>query len=135
MNLSLFDDMLLPRQAPQIIAPGAVLLRGFALDQVETLIQAVEKVIAATPLRHQITPGGKAMSVGMTNCGTLGWTSSRTGYRYSPTDPLTSQPWPPMPGCLADLAVRAAAVAGLTGFAPNACLVNCYAPGARMSLH
>ena len=135
MNLSLFDDMPLPGHAPQIIAPGAVLLRGFAIDQAETLIQAVLQVLAAAPLRHQVTPGGKAMSVGMTNCGALGWTSSRSGYRYSPTDPLTGQPWPTMPGCLLDLATRAAAEAGFDGFAPDACLINRYLPGTRLSLH
>ena len=135
MTLSLFDDPPAPYAAPDHIAPGAVLLRGFALDQAEALIQAVQQVINSAPLRHQVTPGGKAMSVGMTNCGALGWTASRSGYGYRPTDPLTSQPWPEMPGCFADLAVRAAAEAGFEGFAPDACLVNRYQPGARMALH
>jgi len=75
------------------------------------------------------------MSVGMTNCGALGWTSSRAGYRYNRTDPLTGQPWPPMPSCFADLAIRAAAEAGFDSVAPDACLINRYQPGARMSLH
>ena len=135
MTLSLFDDPPAPYAAPDHIAPGAVLLRGFALDQAEALIQAVQQIINNASLRHQVTPGGKAMSVGMTNCGALGWTASRSGYGYSPTDPLTGQPWPDMPGCFADLAVRAAAEAGFEGFAPDACLVNRYQPGARMALH
>ena len=135
MTLSLFDDPPASYVAPEPIAPGALLLRGFALDQAEALIQAVQQVINSAPLRHQVTPGGKAMSVGMTNCGALGWTTSRSGYSYSPTDPLTGQPWPYMPGCFADLAVRAAAEAGFEGFAPDACLVNRYQPGARMALH
>ena len=135
MTLSLFDEPPAPHEAPQLIAPGAVLLHGFASDLAEALVQAAQQVIAAAPLRHLITPGGRAMSVGMTNCGALGWTSSRTGYRYTSTDPLTDQPWPPMPAFLLDVAMRAAAEAGFDGFAPNACLINRYAPGARLSLH
>ena len=135
MNLSLFDDNPLPCRAPQAIAPGAFLLRGFALNQAEALIQAARQVIAAAPLRHLTTPGGRAMSVSMTNCGALGWTSSRTGYRYSSTDPLTGQPWPPMPACFANLALRAATEAGFDNFKPDACLINRYEPGARLSLH
>ena len=75
------------------------------------------------------------MSVGMTNCGALGWTSSRTGYRYTCTDPLTGQPWPPMPACFAGLALRAATEAGFDHFKPDACLINRYEPGARMARH
>jgi alkylated DNA repair protein (DNA oxidative demethylase) len=135
LTRSLFDEPHAPYEAPEPIAPGAVLLRGFALDQAEALIQAAQQVIEAAPLRNLITPGGRAMSVGMTNCGALGWTSSRTGYRYSTTDPLTGQPWPPMPACFADMAVRAAAEAGFDNFKPDACLINRYEPGARMSLH
>ena len=135
MTRDLFDDLPAPVLVPQPIAPGAMLLRGFALDQAEALIQATQQVIARAPLRHLVTPGGRAMSVGMSNCGALGWTSSLAGYRYSPTDPLTGRPWPPMPACLADLALRAAAEAGFDGFAPDACLVNRYEPGTRLSLH
>jgi alkylated DNA repair protein (DNA oxidative demethylase) len=135
LTLSLFDEPPPRYEAPEPIAPGAALLRGFALDQAEALIQATQQVIASAPLRHLVTPGGRTMSVGMTNCGALGWTSSRTGYRYSPTDPLTGQPWPAMPGGLLDLASQAAAEAGFDGFAPDACLINRYAPGTRLSLH
>lgn len=135
MTRSLFDEPPAPFEAPEPIAPGAVLLRGFALDQAEALIQATQQVIAAAPLRHLITPGGRAMSVGMTNCGALGWVSDRTGYRYSSTDLISGQPWPPMPACFADLALRAAAEAGFDNFMPDACLINRYEPGARLSLH
>jgi DNA oxidative demethylase len=112
-----------------------VLLRSFALDVAGALLQAAEQVIAAAPLRHLVTPGGLSMSVGMTNCGALGWVSDRSGYRYSATDPLSGQPWPPMPDCFRDLALRAAAQAGFERFDPDACLVNGYVPGARLSLH
>jgi alkylated DNA repair protein (DNA oxidative demethylase) len=112
-----------------------VLLRGFACDVTDALAQGIKQVIAAAPFRHLITPGGRTMSVGMTNCGALGWVSDRTGYRYGKTDPLSGQPWPPMPVCFADMAARAAAEAGFEGFRPDACLINRYEPGARMSLH
>jgi len=135
LTRSLFDEPPTPFEAPEPIAPGAVLLRGFALDQAEALIQATQQVIAAAPLRHLITPGGRAMSVGMTNCGALGWVSDRAGYRYSSTDLISGQPWPPMPACFADLALRAAAEAGFDNFMPDACLINRYEPGARLSLH
>ncbi len=135
MTRSLFDDPPTPYEAPEPIAPGAVLLRGFACDVTDALAQGIKQVIAAAPFRHLITPGGRTMSVGMTNCGALGWVSDRTGYRYGKTDPLSGQPWPPMPVCFADMAARAAAEAGFEGFRPDACLINRYEPGARMSLH
>lgn len=135
MTRPLFNEAPTLYVAPEVIAPGAVLLRGFAGAVAEALIQATEQVIAAAPLRHLITPGGRTMSVAMSNCGALGWTSSRAGYHYSHTDPLSGQPWPSMPGCFVDLAVRAAAEAGFDAFRPDACLINRYEPGARLSLH
>ena len=135
MTRSLFDEFPTVYALPEPMAPGAVVLRGFALDQAEALLQAAQQVMTAALLRHLVTPGGRAMSVGMTNCGALGWTSSRTGYRYSAVDPLSGQPWPSLPACFADLARRAAAEAGFDGFAPDACLINRYEPGTRLSLH
>ena len=75
------------------------------------------------------------MSVALTNCGRYGWTTDAHGYRYSRNDPLSGQPWPDMPIAFDDLARRAAAEAGFPGFAPDACLVNRYEPGSRLSLH
>ncbi|MDD2927020.1 DNA oxidative demethylase AlkB, partial [Rhodoferax sp.] len=75
------------------------------------------------------------MSVAMTNCGALGWVSDPQGYRYSTHDPLSGQPWPAMPECLLALAQGAAAQAGYAHFEPEACLINQYQPGARLSLH
>ena len=117
------------------IAPGAVLLRGFALDIDQSLLQAFNQITASAPLRHLVTPGGYTMSVAMTNCGPLGWVSDRRGYRYQPCDPLSGAPWPAMPLTWRELAVRAAAEAGYAGFQPDACLVNSYQPGAKLSLH
>ena len=135
MTPDLFGDDPVPCTAPEPIAPGAVLLRGFALDVAQSLLLSVQQVVAAAPLRHLVVPGGHTMSVAMSNCGALGWTSDRSGYRYSATDPLSGQPWPAMPACFVDLAVRAAAEAGFDGFSPDACLINRYEPGARLSLH
>ena len=135
MSLGLFDDALPPYAAPEVIAPGAALLRGFALDVDEALQHAVEDVIAAAPLRHLVTPGGYTMSVAMSNCGALGWVSDRSGYRYDAKDPLSGKPWPAMPACFAELALRAAEEAGFENFHPDACLINRYEPGARLSLH
>jgi alkylated DNA repair protein (DNA oxidative demethylase) len=75
------------------------------------------------------------MSVAMTNCGSLGWVSDRRGYRYDARDPLSGRPWPPMPAVFLELARDAALTAGFVGFVPDACLVNRYTPGARLTLH
>ena len=135
MTADLFPNLpdTAPRQEP--LAAGALLLRGFARDADDALVAAAEKVIALAPFRHMTTAGGHQMSVAMTNCGLAGWVTDRTGYRYDPTDPQTGRPWPPLPASLADVAVRAAAQAGFDGFAPDACLINRYEPGAALSLH
>jgi alkylated DNA repair protein (DNA oxidative demethylase) len=117
------------------IAPGAILLAGFARSRDRALFEAVSEVVALAPLRRMSTPGGYRMSVAMTNCGALGWVTDRTGYRYDPCDPSTGGPWPRMPEAFFDLAAHAAARAGFEGFAPDACLINRYEPGARLSLH
>lgn len=123
--------------APEPLAPGALLLRGLALvpGREAAVLAAVRDVIAQAPLRHMVTPGGFRMSVAMTNCGGLGWVTDRRGYRYTSCDPDSGQAWPPLPACLLALAAEAAAVAGFHDFVPDACLVNRYQPGARMTLH
>jgi alkylated DNA repair protein (DNA oxidative demethylase) len=117
------------------LAPGAFLLRGFALPDDERLRGDVLAVAAAAPFRHMQTPGGFTMSVAMTNCGALGWVSDATGYRYSELDPNSGLRWPEMPAAFASLARRAAEAAGFAGFTPDACLVNRYEPGARLTMH
>ncbi len=129
------QQSLFPPEPRREFAPGAVLLAAFAAPLAPALLQAIEAVAAAAPFRHQETPGGRRMSVAMTNCGALGWVSDARGYRYEARDPQNDRPWPPMPAVFADLARRAAAAAGHAGFAPDACLVNRYVPGARMTLH
>jgi DNA oxidative demethylase len=123
------------RASREQMAEGAVLLRGFVGDSEAELIAALRGIVAAAPFRRMVTPGGHQMSVAMTNCGSAGWVTDRTGYRYSPDDPETGKPWPAMPPLLRDLADRAAMRAGFAGFAPDVCLINRYVPGAKMSLH
>ena len=117
------------------LAAGARLLRGFAVAHDADLAAALDAVVAAAPFRHMITPGGFRMSVAMTNCGAYGWVTDRRGYRYDGLDPLSGRPWPAMPAAFLDLAERAASEAGYSGFIPDACLINRYEPGARLSLH
>lgn len=117
------------------LAPGAVVLRRFALHRDAALLAAVQRVVDAAPFRHMVTPGGFRMQVAMTNCGALGWVSDRRGYRYDVNDPDSGRPWPRMPAEFSQLAAEAAAEAGFEGFAPDACLVNRYQPGTRLSLH
>jgi alkylated DNA repair protein (DNA oxidative demethylase) len=119
----------------QTMAEGAVLLRGFARPRESELIASLREIEAQAPFRHMQTPGGHAMSVAMTNCGGFGWVTDRSGYDYVPNDPLSGQPWPAMPAVFHDLATQAAERAGFPGFSPDACLINRYEPGARMSLH
>ncbi len=117
------------------IAEGAWLLPAFALGVADDLLAAIEQVAAAAPFRNMVTPGGFRMSVAMTNCGEAGWVTDRKGYRYQPVDPETGSPWPTMPAAFHDLAARAAEAAGFGGFRPDACLVNRYEPGTRLTLH
>lgn len=117
------------------IGAGAWILRQFALPQQTQLLSAIEDIAAQASFRHMTTAGGFRMSVGMTNCGPLGWVTDRTGYRYDSLDPVTGKPWPAMPPVLRELAVAAAAEANFAAFLPDACLINSYEPGAKMSLH
>lgn len=127
----------LPREpAIDTIAEGATLLRAFVSDEeAATLVAAIDTVLAQSPLRNMQTPGGFRMSVAMSNCGQFGWVTDRRGYRYQTLDPVTGQDWPEMPAAFVALAQRAAKAGGFAPFVPDACLVNRYDPGARMSLH
>ncbi|HEX5000742.1 MAG TPA: DNA oxidative demethylase AlkB [Terriglobia bacterium] len=126
-----------PAPAPycESLEEGAAVLRGFVLDQESALLAGVARVVEAADFRHLITPSGHTMSVAMTNCGSVGWVSDRNGYRYDPVDPLTGTPWPAMPDLFLDVARRAAAEAGFPRYAPDACLINRYVAGAKLSLH
>jgi alkylated DNA repair protein (DNA oxidative demethylase) len=117
------------------LEPGAFVLRRFALDKAPALLDAIELVAQAAPLRHMRTPRGWRMSVAMTNSGDVGWLSDLNGYRYHAIDPATNQPWPPMPEAFVHLAASAASAAGFAGFVPDACLISRYEPGTRLTLH
>ncbi|WP_027014317.1 DNA oxidative demethylase AlkB [Comamonas composti] len=131
MTLPLFDPA---PQPPEPLDDGAMLLRGFAAGQEQWWVAAVQAAVAQAPFRCMQTPRG-AMSVAMSNCGDWGWVASAAGYGYRRTDPLSGQPWPVMPDFLRAQAVLAAETAGYAGFAPDACLINRYAVGAKMGLH
>jgi DNA oxidative demethylase len=133
--LDLFEGVNDIGPSRQTMAEGAVLLRGFVKPAEDDLIAALRDIVAQAPFRHMFTPGGHQMSVAMTNCGSAGWVTDRSGYRYDGIDPESGNPWPEMPTAFRELAARAAAEAGFDGFSPDACLINCYEPGARMSLH
>ncbi|WP_413791636.1 MULTISPECIES: DNA oxidative demethylase AlkB [unclassified Pseudomonas] len=136
VTLDLFADQAptLPGQVEQI-GPQAFVLRGFALPWLERLLPALESVLQAAPFRQMVTPGGFTMSVALSSCGALGWTTDRSGYRYTAHDPQTGHPWPEMPAVFRELAQAAARQAQFEHFEPDACLINRYVPGARMSLH
>lgn len=131
MTVDLFPET---RQC-QPIEAGAVLLGGQALSSADALLAAVQSVTASAPWRQMQTPGGRAMSMANSCCGPLGWVSDSNGYRYVARDPESGQPWPAMPEAFATLAKEAAAAAGYADFVPDACLLNRYGPGARLSLH
>jgi len=135
MTFDLFDSLypIEPRQ--EQLAEGAFVLRAFALPYVAQLLPALTLLEQASPFRHLVTPGGFRMSVAMTCCGALGWTSDRRGYRYSAIDPDNGRHWPPIPASFLQLAQSAAAQAGFDGFMPEACLVNRYIAGSRLTLH
>ncbi|MEH2919568.1 DNA oxidative demethylase AlkB [Samsonia erythrinae] len=134
MNLDLFADEA-PRRWTETLAPQATVLHGWAGDDAPALMAALQSIIARVPLRHMVTPGGFVMSVAMSNCGRLGWVTDASGYRYTSHDPLSGEPWPAMPEIFSQLARRAASEAGFADFEPDACLINRYDVGTRMSLH
>jgi DNA oxidative demethylase len=128
-------DLLSCLEPAESIGKRAVVLRGFAWDRRAALLAAVDEITAVAPFRNMITPGGFRMSVAMTNCGRAGWVTDRKGYRYDLVDPMTGRAWPSMPASFRDIAARAAEAAVFARFEPDACLINRYEPGTRLSLH
>jgi DNA oxidative demethylase len=135
MTADLFADTEQGQGGREALCAGALVLRRFVLADAETIFAVLQGITAEAPFRHMITPGGFRMSVAMTNCGCRGWVADRSGYRYDATDPESGNPWPRMPNVFLKLAQEAAASAGFDGFDPDACLINRYAPGTRLSLH
>ncbi|HEX5514518.1 MAG TPA: DNA oxidative demethylase AlkB [Gammaproteobacteria bacterium] len=131
----LFGELEQDRHWREELGPGAVVLRRFAAREAAAVLAMLRQITDRAPFRHMVTPGGFRMSVAMSNCGRYGWVADRRGYRYDPIDPESGKPWPPMPSLFSELAQSAAAAAGFAGFKPDACLINRYAPGTRLSLH
>jgi alkylated DNA repair protein (DNA oxidative demethylase) len=125
------DDLFRPLDAP--LPAGVYWLR--AQTSLDALLPQIEALVAQSPWRHWQVPGGGVMSVESTNAGAVGWCSDLKGYRYEHHDPMTGAAWPPMPAAFQTLARECAARAGFRDFAPDCCLVNRYAPGARMGTH
>jgi alkylated DNA repair protein (DNA oxidative demethylase) len=117
----------------QELRPGMILLRNYA--DAAALLPHIEAIATAAPFRHMTTPGGYSMSVAMTCCGALGWVTDRTGYRYSPIDPDSGKPWPPLPQAFFDFAARLAEETGFGPFAPDSGLINRYSAGSRLTAH
>jgi alkylated DNA repair protein (DNA oxidative demethylase) len=116
-------------------APGAVLLRGAVGIGDEDLMNEIHRVAAVSPFRRVVTPSGKPMSVEITSCGAVGWTSDRRGYRYEAKDLITGESWPAMPMHFRELASRVAAQAGYDRYVPDTCLINKYSVGSKMGMH
>lgn len=135
MTFDLFDDLDSAPVADEPLCDGAMILRRFAMQDGKEILAAVKSIAEHAAFRRMETPGGLLMSVAMTCCGDVGWVSDRRGYRYDSTDPISGHRWPRMPELLLALAGRAAAQAGFDGFVPDACLINRYEPGAKLSLH
>lgn len=132
---SLFPDDPIFNQHFVSVAEGAVLFGKYALPAADQLLTEIKRLSALSPFRKMLTPGGKRMSVSMTNCGRLGWISDDRGYRYSERDPVTNRDWPEMPESFRQLAKQASVAAGYFAFDPDCCLINRYEPGSRMSMH
>ena len=124
-----------PTRRVDRLSEAAIVLRGFARDRLAALVAAVGEITTAAPFRNMVTPGGYRMSVAMTSCGQAGWVTDRSGYRYAPVDPMTGRPWPAMPVSFRSLATDAAEAGGFPGFEPDACLINRYEPGTKLSMH
>lgn len=99
----------------------------------EDLLNDIRHIVKEAPLITPIMPKtGKEMSVRQTNCGELGWvTDKEQGYRYQKNHPITGKAWPNIPPSLQNLWQK------LSGFPQpaEACLINFYAPQARMGMH
>jgi alkylated DNA repair protein (DNA oxidative demethylase) len=95
------------------------------------LTEEVEAALALAPPYRPETPGGKPMSVRMSNFGPLGWVTDAAGYRYQDTHPITGARWPPIPRLLADLWAEL----GDPAVPADCCLVNLYDAASRMGLH
>src|SRR4051812_34961302 len=110
-TFDLFADEAPQPPAVEQIGPQSYVFRGFALPFIERVLLALESVLSQAPFRHMVTPGGHTMSVALSSCGSFGWTTDRSGYQYTPTNPQTGEAWPALPEVFRELAVAAAEMA------------------------
>ena len=112
--------------------PGFRLLPARLNEAVQRqLTDEVVTLANDAPPYRPVTPGGRAMSVAMTNLGPLGWITDARGYRYEALHPVTGRPWPPIPAVLTALWAELCDPA----VPPDCCLVNVYDAGSKMGLH
>lgn len=126
---------LFSHQRPAIneVYPDTFLLAGFV--DTAPLEKQIALLLKQSPCRKMQTPSGHYTNVALSNCGKLGWVASKSGYRYTNTDPLSDKPWPAMPESFSLLAQRAALCAGFESFIPDACLINHYQIGDKLGSH
>ncbi len=131
-NLTLFEDSKLPRALPEGVfhRPKTA---SFALQH--ELLAAVRDIARDAPFQHPRTRGGGMTAAAMTNTGDAGWWSDGAGYRYITRQPGSDKPWPAMPAVFKDAVRLALHGSPWPDFQPDACLINFYAPGAKMGLH
>ena len=105
----------------------------FNQTEQEALVEEIREIASKAPLFVPRMPRtGKPMSVRMTNCGPLGWvTTKEEGYRYQAMHPETGEAWPNIPQRLLTLWEN------FSNYSkpPQACLVNFYEASAKMGLH
>lgn len=95
------------------------------------ILSDIKNIILKSPFFQPVMPKtAKPFSVKMTNVGTTGWVSDRSGYRYQQTHPITQEAWQPIPQSLLTLWHEL-----ITGYAPDCCLINLYHEGSSMGLH
>src|SRR3954469_10520265 len=137
-QLSLALDATAPRTTREVL-PAVIHVPGWLdLDTQRDLASAFRRwALPPAGLRHPRMPTGQVMSV-QSVC--LGWHWSP--YAYSRTaDDTDGAPVKPLSRGLIDLAHRAVAAAygeehpDVAVFAPDAAIVNLYAPGAHLGLH
>ncbi len=123
-----------PARGGHCLAPGLTFYQGHFDDAAQHALaeEIAEAVLQAPWFVPRMPRSGRAFSVKMTNCGSLGWVSDRDGgYRYQTVHPVTGMTWPSIP----HLALNAWRALSSYPHPPEACLLNYYDSHARMGLH
>lgn len=121
------------RPAIDEIYPDVFVLTNFV--ETHALFQAINRINQQSPFRKMMTPNGHETNIPFTNCGEYGWTSDKSGYRYSKINPHTNSAWPEMPSQFETFASSAAMKVGFEHFIPDACLINQYVIGTKLGSH